>query len=121
MPVGVVRHRALRIRLLHAIKRTERQSLQRHLGIAARQGRGDDHGKPGLLREQMRQRGDAVHVRHRDIQNHDIGIGALEMIDRLPPGAKRGYDLDARLGFDPAAQKAAGDRRIVNHHDSDRR
>ena len=88
---------ALRFRLRHAIERAERQRLQlisalRRVSVDAMM-----MARIGLLLKQLRQRGDAVDVRHLDIEHHHIGIDALELDRSL-----RGRCASDRPSPDPA-------------------
>ena len=72
-----------------------------------------------LLLQQQRQRRDAVELRHLDVEHHDVGIGALDLVHRLAAGAQRGDHLQVRLGLNPAREQAAHDHGIVHDHDAD--
>ncbi len=89
LTIGLGCDRALCLRLLDAIERTERQRPQRDLGVPARQRRRHDDRKTGLLAQEKRQRRNAIHVRHRDIEQNNIRIGAIQIVERLPPGPQR--------------------------------
>ena len=73
-----------------------------------------------LLLQQQRQRREPVELGHLDVENDDVGIGALELVDRLSAGPQRGDDLEPRLLLDPARDEAAHDDRVIHHHDADR-
>ena len=73
-----------------------------------------------FLASSLRQRGNAVEVRHFDIEHGDVGIDAFELVDRVEPGAQRRRDLHVGLGIDPARDHPADDDGIVDHHDTQR-
>ena len=62
----------------------------------------------------------AVEIGHLDVEHDDVGIGALELLDRLAAGAQRGDDLEVRLPRRSSARQAAHDDGVVDHHDADR-
>ena len=70
-----------------------------------------------FLASSLRQRGNAVELRHFDIEHGDVGIDAFELVDRVEAGAQRGRHLHVRLGSDPARDHPADDDAIVDHHD----
>ncbi len=71
------------------------------------------------LLKQQRKRGDAVEVRHIDIEHDHIGIDALELINGLAAGTQRGDDIKVGFGFNPTREEPAYDDRVVNEHDAD--
>ena len=95
---------AVAVRLGDIVGGAERQRAQADLGVAPRQRRGHDHDQVALLREQQRQRGDAVELRHVDVEHHHVGIGALDLVDRLAPGAQRGDQLRGPAPPPPSAR-----------------
>ena len=107
--------RALGLR--NVVGGAERQRLEADLRVAPRQRRGHDDDEVALLREQLRQRGDAVELRHFDVEHGDVGLDAVELVDGVEPGAQRGRDFHVRLGVHPARDQPADDHGIVDHHD----
>ena len=106
-------------RLRDIVGGAERERLQADLGVTPRQRRGHDHDQVALLFEQQRQGGDAVELRHVDVEHHHVGIGALDLVDGLAAGAQRGDHLEVRFGFHPAPKQAAHDHGVVHDHDAD--
>ena len=113
---GLARGRGLR----NIIGGAERQRAQADLGAAARQRRGHDHDEVALLLQKQRQRRNAVELRHLDVEHDDVGVAALDLVDRLTPGAERRRDRHVGFGVDPARHQAARDDRVVHDHDADR-
>ena len=110
---------ARRGRLRDVVGGAERERAQGYLGIAARHGGGHDHDEIALLGQQQRQRGNAVELRHLDVEHHHVGVGALDLVHRLAPGAQRGDQFEIGLRFDPAREQAAHDDGVVDDHDAD--
>ena len=103
-------------RLRNVVGRAERQRLEADLRVAAGQRRGHDDDEVALLRQQLRQRGNAVELRHFDIEHGNVGIDALDLVDGVKAGAQRGCDHHVRLGCDPARDQSADDDEVVDHH-----
>jgi len=78
--------RALRFR--NVVGRAERQRLEADLRVTAGQCRGHDDDEVALLGQQSRQRGNAVEVRHFDIEHGDVGVDAFKLVDGVEPGAQ---------------------------------
>ena len=106
-------------RLRDVVGGAERERLQAHLGVAARERRRHDDDQVALLLEQQRQRRQPVEVGHLDVEHDDVGIGARDLLDRLAPGAQRRDDLEIRLLVDPARDETAHHDRVVDDHDAD--
>ena len=102
--------------LWNVVRCTERQRLEADLRVAAGQGRGHDDDEVAFLRQQQRQRGNAVEFRHFDIEHGDIGIDALDLVDGVKAGAQRCRDNHVRLGFDPAGDQSPDDDGVIDHH-----
>ena len=64
-------------------------------------------------------RGDAVEVRHLDVEHDHVGIGALDLVDRLAAGAQRGDHFQVGFRLHPARKHAAHDDGVVHDHDAD--
>src|SRR4051812_18566728 len=62
---------------------SQRKGSQADLGVTAGEGRGHDYDQIALLREQARQRGDPVDIRHVDVKYDDVGLGPLDLFDGL--------------------------------------
>ena len=107
------------LRLRDVVGGAERERAQADLGVAARQRRRHDHDEVALLFQQPRQRRDAVGVGHVDVEDDDVGIGALELLDGLAAAAHRADDLQPRFRLDPARQQAAHDDGVVDDHHPD--
>src|SRR3954453_3793901 len=56
------------LRFWNIVRRPERERLEADLGVAARQSRSHDDDQTALLRQQQRQRGNPVKLRHLDIK-----------------------------------------------------
>src|SRR5207244_3730654 len=97
----------------HIVGGAERERPQADLGVAAGERRSHVDDEIALLRQEARQRGDAVGVGHVDVEDDDVGAGALDLLDGLAAAAQRGDDLEARLGLDPAHEEAADDDGVV--------
>ena len=112
--VGVARRR----RLGDVVGGAERQRLQADLGVPPRHGRRHDDDEVALLGEQQRQRRDAVELRHLDVEHDDVGIGALDLVDRVAAGAQQRDHVEIGLRRHPAREQAAHDGRVVDNHDA---
>ena len=111
---------AVGLRLRDVVGGAQRQRAQAYLGVAAGERRRHQHDEIALLLQQTRQRGDPVDVGHVDVENDDVGIGALHLLDGFASAAQRGDDLEVGLGLDPARDQAAHDDGVVDHHHADR-
>ena len=108
--------RALRLR--NVVGRAERKRLEADFRIAAGQRRRHDDDEVALFRQQLRQRRNAVELRHFDIEHGDIGLDAFDLVDGVETGAQGGRDLHVRLGADPARDHPADHDGVVDHHDA---
>src|SRR3954470_3699225 len=110
------RRLARRFRLRDIVGRAERQRLETDLRVAAGQRRGPDDDEIALLRQQLRQRGDAVELGHFDIEHGNVGVDAFDLVDRLEPGTQRRRDLHVTLGTDPARDQTTDDDGVIDDH-----
>ncbi len=111
---------AVGLRLGNIIGCAQRERLQADFGVPARQCRGHDDHEIAPLLEQQREGGDAVELRHIDVEHDDVRVGALQLIDRLPAGAQRSDDTQPGLLGDPAREQAADHDGVVDDHDAER-
>jgi hypothetical protein len=83
---------------------------------------GGEHDHPGLgdLLAEPAGRLDAVHLRHADVQDDEVGLGLPGQIHHL--GARRRFaqDLDPFGGLDVPAQSLADERVVVAQQHPDR-
>jgi hypothetical protein len=112
--VGIGRRRRLR----DVVGRTERERLEADLGIPPRHRRRHDDDEVALAGEQLRQRGDAVQLRHLDVEDNNVGIGAPDFIDRVAAGAQQRYNIEVGFGRHPAREQPAHDGGIIHDHDA---
>ena len=75
----------------------------------------------GFAAIELRQRRQAVHHRHLDIEHDDLDIVTSERVDRHAAVAHRGDDVNVRIGFERSGEKAADHRAVIDHHDAIRR
>src|SRR4051812_15566350 len=108
------------LRLRDVVGCAERQRLEADLPVAAGQGRGHDDDEVALPGQQLRQRRNAVELRHFDVEHGDVRIDAFELVDGVEPRAQRSRDLHVRFGVDPARDHSADDNGIIHYHDADR-
>ena len=106
-------------RLRNVVGGAERQRPQADLGVAPRQRRGHDDDQVAALLQQQRQSGDAVEFRHVDVEQHHVGLDALDLVHRVASGAQRGDHFEIGLGFHPAREQTAHDHRVIHDHDAD--
>ena len=64
------------------------------------------------------QRLHAVHHRHREVQQHDVGLQALGHVDRLLAVGRRADDLEVVLGVEQQGQQLAQVGGVVDHEDA---
>src|SRR3546814_17560279 len=62
----------------------------------------------------MRQRVEAVHARHLDVEHDDIDGLAREIVERIMRRGDRGADLEPRTLVDDPFQDAANDKAVVD-------
>ena len=106
--------------LWNVVGRAERQRLEAHFRVPARQRRRHDDDEIALLFEQQGQRLEPVEIGHVDIEQHDIGIVPRELIHGFAAVAQRGDGLQARLFVDPARDKSAHHDRVIDNHNAKR-
>jgi len=73
----------------------------------------------GLEFLDLRQRCQAIHIRHFDIEQNNIGIFAFEHPNGHRAVTSRGDDADSRFGFKNAGKKPTDNCGIVDNHDLD--
>jgi signal transduction histidine kinase len=76
----------------------------------------DDLGVRRLLAD-ARERGETVHPRHREIEEHEIGLQAARFLDRLLPAIGVADDREALLG-EERGQRIPGEGMVVDEQDS---
>ncbi len=103
-------------RLWNIVRRAEREGLEADLRVAAGQGRRHDDDEIAFLRQQQRQRRNAVEVRHFDIEHRNIRIDALDLVDGVTASAQRSRDNHIGFGTDPARDQPSDDDGVVDHH-----
>ncbi len=105
-------------RLLRVVDRTELERAQRGFAASRRQ-RGDHHDWQRMRLHQLLEELEAAHARHFDVQSEHVWLEVL----KLAPGGvaiERGADdLDLRVAAQDVAQRAAHQRRIVDHQHLD--
>ena len=85
-----------------------------------RQRRGDDDAQVRVGGEQLRQRGEAVHHRHLDVEDDDVDAALGKRVQRHLPVGRRRRHFEVRLLADEPRQQAADDGGIVDDQDPDR-
>jgi hypothetical protein len=101
------------------IQSAERQGLEADFGIASGQRRDHQHARLGPGIQQQRQRFEAVHHRHLDIQQNDVGGAPDDIVDRQPAIGVARHDYESGLFVYPAHDEPAHHRRIVDDHHLD--
>ncbi|CEG09165.1 hypothetical protein BN961_02587 [Afipia felis] len=109
VPEGIRAAQMIAFGLRNVVGGAERQRLEADLGVPQRQRRGHDDDEIALLRQQQRQRGDAVHIRHLDVEDHGVGIDPLDLVDGVETGAAGRRHHHVGFGFDPARDDTADD------------
>ena len=101
----------------HVVRRAERQRVERDLGAARGERREHDHGQAGPALADLRQRREPVHHRHRDVEDHDVGVQPLDVDqgDRAVGG--HADDLDLTLGLERLGDEPAHDDGVVDDQD----
>ena len=105
------------LRLRQIIDRSEREALQRDLGISLRERRDHDDLARGMRLQDQRQRRKAVDLGHLDVEQDDVRLRALRRIDGHPAVGRRRGDLEAARFGEPSADHAANDGTVVDDHD----
>ena len=113
---GRGRHLAARFRLRQAVDRAELEAFQGDVGVALGQGRDDDDRHLRTLAQQMRQRADAVELRHVEIEQDDIGLRAVDEVDRHPAVDGRADHLELAGFVQPTGHQPPDDGGIVDDH-----
>jgi hypothetical protein len=101
------------------VSSTERESFHGLLRALSRQGRGHDNASVGRKATEMREGGEAIHVRHLDIENDDVRLCGSGLSDGLLSVGTDLHQIDARVFIDPAAHEATHDCAVVHQHDAD--
>src|SRR6185295_8814357 len=104
-------------RLLHEVTGPALQ--RRHDVLLVTHGRHHDNARLGMLRHDLLGRLDPFHLRHGDVHEHDVGIGAVVFGDGGHSVAGFTRHLAAESFHDPR-QVFAGEDGIVHHQVADR-
>ena len=108
-----------RRRLRYIVRRPGLKGAQADLGILFRQGRRHDDFDVGFDLQKLRERRQAVHHRHFDVQNDDVDGMRFQAVDGHLAVADRRRDAQTRLALDHARDQAADHGGIVDQHDAD--
>src|SRR3954463_9902129 len=84
------------------------------------EGREDEHASVGLPCDQLAGLGDAVHLWHSDVHQHDIGVVVWRAAQRDVAVLGLGYDVERRVAGEDQAQAAADEVVVVDQHHADR-
>src|SRR3954453_20891285 len=106
--------------LWNVVRGPECQRFKADLRVTPRQGRGHDNDEVALLCQHQRQCGNAVKLRHLDVEHGDVRVDALKLVDGVEARAQRCCDNHVRFRCDPAGNQASDDDGIVNNHHAQR-
>jgi hypothetical protein len=99
----------------------ERAELERLEDVGLRGASGDDEHRRRLPRHDEPEEREAVHLRHLEIERHEIGLLSDHEPQRLFAVAGLADDVDAGDRREDVGDRAAVERRVVDDDDAQRR
>src|SRR3954452_12039083 len=84
------------------------------------EGREDEHTSVGQPCDQLAGGGDAIHLWHSDVHQHDVGVVVWRAAQRDVAVLGLGDDVERRVAGEDQAQPAADEVVVVDQHHADR-